>query len=313
MSQPPPLSPQLISHLKAEAHAKLCRQSCEQALAGVEEERQKLQGTRPVFAFLSSSKTKANFESSEQELAQTERQVRERLEVVDRIDIWVRSEIRQGLENYLLTASLEYQTLERLPLVLNRWRRGVGQLSESVLAVAREIKALSEQVSASPGGSSLGYFTPLQSAVLGLERRVHEVNAAAHDFAQLKQGRLSENIALPALPPLPESTWIDRLMVRGLAACADQFQPAEAAAREFCRTGVRKMLDDSLPIDEHCVSAKTVYLEHYWEQLRAHTLKHLSGVGDTDTVLVELEKRMLTEQRMRQQDALTRSPFAIAR
>lgn len=291
----------------------MCRQSCEQALAGVAQERVKLQSTRPVFAFLSSSKTKANFESSEQELAQTERQVHERLEVVDRIDIWVRSEIRQGLENYLATASLEYQTLERLPLALNRWRRGVGQLSESVLAVAREIKALAEVVSTSPGEAPMSYFTPLQSAVLGLERRVGEVNAAAHDFAQLKQGRLSESIALPVLPPLPESTWVDRLMVKGLAASADQFPAIEAAAREFYRVGGRKILDESMSIDAHCVTAKTAYLEHYWEQLRAHTLKHLPGVGDTGTVLEELEKRMLTEQRLRQQDALTRSPFAIAR
>ena len=291
----------------------MCRQSCEQALAGVAQEREKLQGTRPVFAFLSSSKTKANFESSEQELAQTERQVHERLEVVDRIDIWVRSEIRQGLENYLTVASLEYQTLERLPLVLNRWRRGVGQLSESVLAVAREIKALSELATASSGGAPVSYFTPLQSAVLGLERRVNEVIAAAHDFAQLKQGRLSESVALPPLPPLPESTWVDRLMVKGLAASADQFPAVEAAAREFCRAGGRKMLDDSQSIDAHCVTAKTAYLEYYWAQLRAHTLNHLPGVGDTGAVLEELEKRMLTEQRVRQQDALTRSPFAIAR
>ena len=313
MSQPPPLSPQLISHLKAEAHAVLCRESCQQALAGVAQEREKLQGTRPVFAFLSSAKTKANFESSEQELAQTERQVHERLEVVDRIDIWVRAEIRQALESYLITASLEYQTLERLPLVLNRWRRGVGQLSESVLAVAREIRVLSELASASPGGAALSYFTPLQSAVLGLERRVNEVRGAANDFAQLKQGRLGENVALPVLPELPESTWVDRLLIKGLAANADQLPPVEAASREFCRTGVRKMLDDSQSLDEHCVKAKTAYLEHYWEQLRAHTLKHLPGIGDTQTVLVELEKRMLTEQRVRQQDALTRSPFAIAR
>ncbi len=306
---------ELTDRLKDEALAIVCARALEKERQAVRSQAQAVEATRPPFAFLSSKQARETFESSMEGVRRTEQQIRERLQRVEHMRSWAGERVREQLDLYLLAASVDYRMFTTLPQLAQQWRRALHILAEHMLAFARDARALIERDESTPLPAPAG-MRPLELLRRGVGDLVTAASRCveiAGEFERGATGRLAAEIRMPTLPRLPDLGWLDRLVVKGLPAAVEELRLGAVAAREFCQIQKDQLLAQIPDVETACAAGKTAYLEHYWNQLREHTLRYHVTSREADELLADLEQRFRLVEQKRQQVLMTQSPFAFVR
>lgn len=311
MSATVQLSAETIACLRDEAYAHLCRQSLTQELERIEAEKQQIEATRPPFGVLASKKTRETYETSLESAIHSESELRQQLMQVERLEHWLRSMIQDSLNDYLSIVSPDHQLFNQINTLVDRWQNAVASLSEHALAFARDLRAAA--ATDQSRNHSLHAIASLRSTAGYLHSEAAKVGLIAQEAARLGHGRVSATSMLPALPAFRAATWVDRIIILGRAECGTELHAAEVEARAFCTSGKNDLLLQGEKTRAASLHARQAYLESYWQQLRAHALRHYVAPREVDEVIKELTEHYVAADLQRRQAELTHNPFAVER
>ena len=275
------------------------------------QEKLRIEGTRPPFGLLASRHTRENYETSLRSAIHTETELREKLLQVDQLEQWLRHKIHLSLGDYLALASPHYQTLHQISALVLRWQSALSDLSNHVLAFARDLRAAAEPKPAR--NDTLHALATLRASTSNLQFETAKVAPIADEVTRLSESKLAPNFRLPRLPAFRATSWVDRMLTLGHTDRIGELNRAESEAREFYTAGREELSaqgDNVCHASEH---ARQTYLGEYWQQLRDHALHHYVAPRDVDEVLAELLAHYVIAEVQQRQAALEADPFSMSR
>lgn len=305
------LSAETIACLRDEAYARLCRDALTDEVQQAETAKQRIAATRPAFGVLASKQTRETYETSLKSAVHTEKEMREKLTQVGQLEQWLQSKIQRSLHDYLTLVSGHYQGLNHVTSLVVRWERALVDLSEHVLAFARELR--SAAAPKSTRNEALHAIAALRSTTGNLHIETAKVSLIASEVSRLSEGLLAPDFRLPAVPGFRPTVWVDRLLVLSPADCSLELNAAEADARNFCAAGRQSFSAAAEQLRLAADHARQVYLTDYWQQLRHHALQHYVAPREVDEVLADLTAHYVTAELQERQAALSSDPFSMAR
>ena len=290
----------------------ICRKAFTNELEQLQDEREQLEGTRPPFGILGTKKTRETFEQSKVSMDENIARIQNDLLQLQRIEIWLAGRIKEGLDKYLATASLDQLVYNEIIARVDRWQSAVSAFKDHVMAYARDLKGVAKPATTKEGGERA--FSALRTSTALLNSYAVKIKDVKDEVAVfLSSVNLPDSAGLPALPAFRDVAWVDRMMVLGFAKAAKDLEKAETEARGFCTSDKNELLMGAERTRAACLHAGQVYLDRYWAQLRAHAREHYVKPRDPREVFVELIARFEAAEKQRTQAALTRSPFAAER
>jgi hypothetical protein len=312
------LSAYTLGLLRDEAYVALCREALNERLAALAQEKAEIASTRPPFGgVLARRETRDAFTRSMRSAEGNEAAVRDRLAQLERLDGWLQPAIRVEVAAYLVAASADYRHFASIGVLLTHWETACGPLPELMQAFARDLKAVREEAAAGAvaGQGHLQSLAVLREAAQRLElqfdhlaRLAAEVQSLVHTSADLVR-----DVRLPTLPDLRRVAWVSRLALMPVEQCLAETARVEQLVREFIASGQALTLARIDASRSACASLAERFLQHYWNQLRAHAQIHYVEERDIDEVMDELAQRYVGADLIRQQRALTHDPFVMER
>ncbi|MSU70026.1 MAG: hypothetical protein EXS39_04470 [Opitutaceae bacterium] len=137
------LPEELTAYLTDEAYSTLCRQSLNEGLENIENEKQEVMMTRPPFGMLATKQARETFETSLKAVLDNETGIRRRLKQLDLIDPKLQTNIQEALHLHLLeTSGHEYLSCSKAWEITDEWSHGISALHEHGVAVARDARSL---------------------------------------------------------------------------------------------------------------------------------------------------------------------------
>jgi hypothetical protein len=309
------LSKATLELLRDEAYVLLCRDTLQEKLKSLEEEKAVIVNSRPPFGVLGGKKARESFETSLRSTEDTEAALRERLVRSTRYETWLQRCIRRELAAYLETVSAEYQRVAQIKRLIDEWEYCVTrQMPDTLVAYAREMRGFRL------AAAEAGRFEPAQSHELALLREIalrleqqqdHLANiSAAMNAHAMEIGLL--DVRVPPLPLFRRAVWVDSLCVVPLDQSLADLTRAEAEVRAFLHGGMQPISGRLQASRVSCVQRQENYLEQYWDQLRAHAQTHWVEEREIDQVLDTLAERYDGAIARRQRE-VTHNPFLTER
>jgi hypothetical protein len=316
-----PLPAEIASLLQDEAYAILCRESLTEELGKIQSAKAQILTTRPPFGMLASSETRTVFRTSLRSAMDNEAGLQGRLDQIGQIDIWLREDIEQTLQNYLPLASQDYRICSEACQVVTNWEHAVQALHELAVALARDAHALN--VTVKPGTQS--HLKPslvqqtrhrgianLRATVLAMQAGVAGVLEVRKEFMRLCDSQ-ADGLQLPEPPAFRDATWVDRLAKLNDSQLCAEAQACETEARAFGAAGMIALLREGGEVHEACIDAGKAILAKYWRQLRVHAQSHYVKEREVDEVLAELAKHRLAAESKRAQASFETATMAPLR
>ena len=304
------LPAELISLLQDEAYAVLCHDSLTEALANLGKEKEKVMSTRPPFMMLASSQTRETFQTSLRAAIDNEVGVRNRLDELTQIDVWLKASIEKALQEHMSSVSAEYRCCHDAIRVVAQWEIAVEALQEMCLALARDAHALSVagKSSTMPNAISVPKAVAEQSrtravatlrvTIATLETGLAEVQAVRTEFTKLCDAG-ADGLQLPEPPDFRQIGWVERLVGLSVPQAAAEAALCEKEARSFCAEGIRNLLRQGLEVREACQDAANAIVALQWRQLRSYAHGHYVKERPLDEVIAELSKHRLAAEVLR--------------
>lgn len=306
------LPAELVSLLQDEAYSVLCQESLLEALAKLNREKEELLSTRPPFGMLATSHTRQIFRTSMRAALDNEIGLRNRIEQLGQIDVWLKGEIERALNAYLPTVSAEFRICEEAAAVVTKWEHAVSSLDEASLALARDTRGVAAALNPMPvpnqapptpaaiESARQRSLANLRITIVAIQAGIDEVRNVCTEFAQLCDTR-ADALQLPPPPEFRNLAWVDKLAILpGPQATAEAVR-AEAEARAFCSNGIKNLLRQSSEVRDACHDAAKAILAQHWRQLSAYAQANYVKERDLDEVLAELvQHRAAAEVSQRQ-------------
>jgi hypothetical protein len=304
------LSKATLELLRDEAYVILCRETVQDSLQSLEQEKVRLVNSRPPFGVLAGKKTRDAFESSVRTTDEAAAALRTRLTRITRYETWLQRCIRRDLAAYLNAVSAEYQRIGLVKRLLDEWEQCVTRLlPDTLVAYAREMRGLRQ------AGAEVGRGEQPFAHELAVLREIAVRVEAQHDqlaqiSATVNTHALETALVDARVPPLPQfrrTMWVDWLGTIPLGHAIAEITRAESEVRAFLN-GMQPIVGRLQASRVACVQRQEYYLQQYWEQLRAHALSHWVEERDVDEVLDTLAERYDAEI-VRRQREVTHNPF----
>jgi hypothetical protein len=309
------LSKATLELLRDEAYVLLCRDTLQESMKTLEQEKTVLVNSRPPFGVLAAKKTRDAFESSLKTAGVTEAALRTRLDRAARYETWLNRCIRRELATYLEAISAEYQRVAQIKRLLDEWEHcATRQLPDILVAFAREMRGL--RLAAAESGRAepacAHELALLREITVRVEQHQDHLGhvAAAVNVHALEIGLI--DVRVPSLPQFRRSAWVDWLCVIPLEQAIADVTRVEAEVRAFIHGGMQPIMGRLQASRVGCVQRQENYLQQYWDQLRAHAQAHWVEERDVDQVLDTLAERYDGDI-VRRQREVTHNPFVSER
>lgn len=302
------LSPATIEHLRDEAYALLCRHAIEQALAQLERDKAQIADTRPPFGILASKQTRDTFERSMNAAANTETALRTRLGQVEHLEKWLQGLLHTELRDYLNAISPDFRRFAQVEQLLDQWEVEYRALPELLVAFARDVRNV-QQESAS-GQRDLQPFAVLRDSALRVEQQLGALDQLVVQFTALLSDEAALEVRVPPLPDFRRVAWVNRIAALPPDQLAVETTRVEQEARDYVAKGQGDAAPRLAAAHEACKRHEEIFLQHYWNQLRAHAQAHYVEERGIDEVIELLMQNYVASDLARRQRELNAAdPF----
>lgn len=318
------LPAELVSLLQDEAYTVLCQESVLEALAKLNREKEEILSTRPPFGMLATSQTRQIFRTSMRAALDNEVGLRNRLDQLGQIELWLKVEIDRALTAYLPTVSSDFRTCYEAANVVTKWENAVSALDESSLALARDARGVAAALNPMPV-PNLPPPTPaaieqarqralgnLRVTITAIQAGIAEVMSVRGEFAQLCDTQ-ADALQLPPPPEFRTLAWVDKLATLPAPQTTAEAVRCEAEARAYCGEGIKNLLRQSAEVREACMDAAKAILAQHWRQFRAHAQAHYVKERDLDEVIAELTQHRAASDIHRRQASFEAANVASMR
>jgi hypothetical protein len=305
------LSKATLELLRDEAYVMLSRETLQETLKVVEQEKADLVNSRPPFGVLAAKKSRENFEAQLQAAEENEAALRDRLTRITRYETWLHRCIRRDLGPYLEAVSAEYRRVGQIKILLSEWEKLAARpLPDNLVAFAREMRGLRQVTSVAgrvepPGAHELALLREIASRVEEQQDRIAQLANTINTLA-LEIGLIE--VRVPPLPQFRRRAWVDLLCGVPLEQVVADVTRVEGEVRAFIHGGMEPILGRLQACRVSCAERLENYLEQYWNQLRAHAQAHWIQERDIDQVLEIMAQRYDADIARRQRE-VTHNPF----
>lgn len=305
------LSPDTIGHLRDEAYATLCRHTLTEALEKLVHEKANIENTRPPFALLVSRQTRDAFSQSMSAVIASESALQVRLAEISQIEQLIQGLVHPALHKYLTDCDPSYRSFPQIQRILHDWESAFRALPDLLVAFARDARNARQQCGHSePEQRDREPLLLLRDSALRLEKQLDALDRAALQLTALLPAGADAEIQLPATPAFRYANWVGLLLALPLERFVAELHEAEAAVRQFQAANtadIEAFLSES---SAACDRFEQGFLEHYWDQLRAHAQAHYVDECEIDDVIRTLSQNYIESDLARRQRELTTSdPF----
>jgi hypothetical protein len=305
------LSKATLELLRDEAYLILSRETLQESLKAVEQEKAGLLHSRPPFGVLAARKIRDNFESQQRTADENEVGLRERLTRVNRYETWLHRCIARDLAAYLEAVSVEYRRVGTIKTLLNEWEKLASKpFPDNLVAFAREMRGLRQAASPAggieqPGAHELAVLREIAGRVEEQQDRLAEIANAINTHA-LGIGLVE--VRVPPLPQFRRRAWVDWLSAVPLEQAIADVTRVEGEVRAFIHGGMQPILGRLQACRVSCAQRLDNYLQQYWDQLRTHAQAHWVQEREIDQVLEAMAQRYDADITRRQRE-VTHNPF----
>lgn len=304
------LPPTTIEHLRDEAYATLCRHAVMEALEKLEQEKASIASTRPPFGILASKNSREAFTRSMHAASGTEAALRTRLGQVTELEKWLQAILHPELRDYLTAISADYRRFATVDRLLDQWELEFRALPDLLVAFARDVRHAALAAAAAPGQRDLHFFAVLRDTALRVEQQLATLDELVAAFTALLPPEATAEIRVPALPDFRRVAWVNQIAALPAEQLLAETGRVEHEAREFVATGQQTIPLRLQAAHEACRYYEDNFLQHYWNQLRAHAQTHYIEERPIDEVIEMLMQNYVTTDLARRQRALdTSDPF----
>jgi hypothetical protein len=318
------LPAEITTLLQDEAYTTLCQESLTEALARISREKEEILSTRPPFGMLATSQTRQVFQTSLRAALDNETGLRNRLDQISQIDLWLKSAIEKALTAYLPTISADYRTCHEAALVVTRWEHTIEALHEISLALARDAHAVGAALNpiAVPNSAlptpalieqaRIRALSNLRATVMALQSGIADVMEVRAQFAELCDAQ-ADGLQLPLPPDFRNLVWVDKLASLSEGQTCAEVLRCENEARAFCAEGIKVLLRQGIEVREACLDAAQALLAKYWRDLRRYAQANFVQERDVDEVIAELSQHRLAAEASRRQSSFESANVASLR
>lgn len=295
------LSPTTIEHLRDEAYAMLCRHAVMEALQKLEQEKASIASTRPPFGILATKQTRETFERSLHAATGTEAALRTRLGQLVQLEKWLHDILHTELREYLTAISPDYRRFATADTLLDQWELEFRAIPELLVAFARDVRNAQQDAASAPGSRDLQPFAVLRDSALRVEQQLTVLDNIAAQIAFLLPAEAAAEVRVPALPDFRRVAWVNRIASLPPEQLVAETSRVERDARAFAahdHSTVPLRLQAS---HEACRHHEEIFLQDYWDQLRAHAQAHYVEDRDIDEVIEILTQNYVTSDLARRQ------------
>jgi hypothetical protein len=305
------LSKATLELLRDEAYMILSRETLQENLKAVEQEKAGLLHSRPPFGVLAAKKIRESFEAQQRTADENEAGLRERLTRINRYETWLHRCIARDLTSYLEAISVEYRRIGTIKTLLNDWEKLASKpLPDNLVAFAREMRGLRQAASPAgrvepPGEHELALLREIAGRVEEEQDRLSEIANAINTHA-LEIGLVE--VRVPPLPQFRRRAWVDWLSAVPLAQAIADVTRVEGEVRAFIHGGMQPIMGRLQACRISCAQRLENYLQQYWDQLRTHAQTHWVQEREIDQVLEAMAQRYDADI-IRRQREVTHNPF----
>ncbi len=302
-----PLPEDTILLLRDEAYLALCRETLNEALAGVAAHKQEVASTRPPFGILAAPSTRKTFEFTMQAVLDDETSLETRRARIETLEHWLKSTLHTKLHYYLWDESADYRYSTEVVSAIDAWERQIDPYGEQLQAFARELKNTSCAVGGPKQDSRAAFdaraatMAELRLAAEKLDSASARLEAAARALSQAITGTIYDKVRV-LVPPFADMTqWVDSLAALSDTEAFATLQTEEAQVRALLAKKLSPLHARAEAARETVGEAARNYFENYWAQLREHALTYYVHDRGVDEVLDELTERHVAATRERGQ------------
>ncbi|MCX6956247.1 MAG: hypothetical protein NTV51_29285 [Verrucomicrobia bacterium] len=304
------LSTDTIEHLRDEAYATLCRRAVEQSLVDLEREKAEISSTRPPFGFLASRQARETFERSMHAATGTEEALRARLGQIKQLEKRLQGIIHAELRGYLGAISPDYRCFTAVEHLLDQWEAEYAALPELLVAFARDARSVQAAASSAAGTRDLQPFAVLREAALRIEQQFDLLDRLVAQFTALLPDSAVMEVNVPTLPDFRRVAWVNRAAALPSSQLLAETTRVVRSAREFVAAGQGEVPVLLAAAHKACKRHEEIFLQRYWNQLRAHAQAHYVEKRGIDEVIEMLMHTSVTSDLARRQRELTAAdPF----
>ncbi len=288
----------------------LCNHAVTQALENLEREKANIASTRPPFGILASRTARETFERSMEMAAGNEAALRTRLGQITELEKWLRGILHPEIHKYLTKISPDYRHFAQVDQLLDQWEVQFRALPELLVAFARDVKNAALQSTAAPVMRDLQLFAVLRDSALRVETHLNSMDQIVTQFTLLLPADAASEIRVPKLPDFRRVAWVNRIATLPADQLYAETTRVEKEARDFVAADHSSLLVRLEASHEACKRFAENFLQHYWNQLRAHAQAHYIEERNIDEVIEMLMQNYVTSDLARRQRELTAAdPF----
>ncbi|MBI5691769.1 MAG: hypothetical protein HZC55_16920 [Verrucomicrobia bacterium] len=299
------LPAETIELLRDEALAARCREVIADQLSVLGRQMEDIQATRSPFPMFARKEAKEQFARSVRTTEQETVAVRQLQLQVQQIEAHLLPQLRHALESYLRQASPDFLQIQRGIDAVDRWSQRLGQLSDSLLAFARDVREVRQ---AEAGISRVRAIASVREVAQRIEAEELGLAKLARDVEFVLQNSTS-GVRLPDLPELRRCAWVQRLAVLPPETTGPECTQVETETRRFLTDGLAAATGCAQSCREVCRTVSDCYLEHYWAQLRVFARENYATDFALERDLARLSARYVDAEIIRAQGQLTANPF----
>lgn len=295
------LSSTTIEHLRDEAYAMLCRHAVMEALEKIEREKASIASTRPPFGILASKQARETFERSLHAATGTEAGLRTRLGQLVQLEKWLHDILHTELRDYLTAISADYRRFATAAALLDQWELEFRDLPELLVAFARDVRNAQQDAASAPGSRDLHPFAILRDSALRVEQQLTALDNISAQIAFLLPAEAAAEVRVPALPDFRRVAWVNRIASLPPEQLVAETTRVEREARTFAAHDHATVPLRLQASHEACRHHEEVFLQHYWDQLRAHAQAHYVEDREIDEVIEMLTQNYVSSDLARRQ------------
>ena len=293
------LDPKLKDLLVREAHLRLYRERLEPVWSKKEAALRAVEAARPSFLPVVSRRRRAEYEERLAAARRAVLELRNGMEVVDRVLPQVKKLIEEEIEDKLRAASPEYTRALAGRRQKEDWQRCLERFAEKIHAFTCALGNVRNHASSGYGRLANAYsaaavqaFAEAVTAAQAVENEVKFANKVADEQTQLF---LENGFNLRPLPRLKETdyaAWVQRIAVLPLAEAQVQFEQLIEHAKKLFDAGIPALREQAAGVDQMQELEVHSFLLVAWERLRAEVAPEIFA-GDTEHVAAETVEMFL--------------------
>jgi hypothetical protein len=244
----------------------------------------------------------------------TEAALRTQLGQIIRLEHLLQGRLHPELRTYLSAASPDFRNFTAARDLVDQWQIQFRALPDLLTAFARDVRYAVQESGSTTGARDLHPFAILRDSSLRIEQHLNALDAFSAEIASFLPPEAATEAQMPTLPQFRRVTWVNHLAALPPDALQQDAQRVEAEARQFVAHGDTRIPARLDAVRETCSRHEEIFLQQYWNTLRAHAQAHYVEDRDIADVLADLTQRYVTSDLdRRQRDLSTADPFATER